>query len=220
MDTTKSIAPSVKISPFNLRRAGLWFSLSVLTGFALIAFGMFIRERVLPPNYHGTYFTSTAPVADFELTAHTGSRVSLSDFRGKLLVLYFGYTFCPDICPTTLYELNQATEILGANAAEVQIAMVSVDPLRDTPEQLAEYVTYFNPNFLGMTGTLEEIAFAATEFGIYFEQHNGTDAIGYLVDHTSSMVVLDRAGNLRLVLPFGTAGADIASDLRNLLKRS
>ncbi len=171
-----------------------------------------------PYQYHGLLLDSPVPASDVTLTSHTGEPVSLSDFRGGLTALYFGYTFCPDVCPTTLSTLNQALELMGDKADEVQVVMISVDPERDSPEVLASYLSNFNPDFVGLTGTPEQIASAATPFGVFFEKHEGSAATGYLVDHTASVMVLDREGRLRLVLPFETPAEEIAADLKQLLK--
>ena len=148
--------------------------------------------RLRPHVFHGMVMQSPDPAPDFTLTAHTGQPVSLSDFRGKLVLLYFGYTFCPDVCPTTLVELAKAVNLLGRKAEQVQVVMISVDPARDTPEKLAEYVTHFHPSFLGMTGTPDEIAAVAALYGIFYEKQEGTEATGYLVDHTATVTVISR----------------------------
>lgn len=171
-----------------------------------------------PYQYHGLLLDSPTTAPDLTLTDQSGQPASLSDFRGKLVLLYFGYTFCPDVCPTTLGTVNQALGLLGAKADDVQLVMISVDPERDTPPVLASYLANFNPTFVGLTGTPEEIASAATPFGVFYEKHEGSAATGYLVDHTASLMVLDRDGRMRLVLPFGTSAEDIASDLRQLLR--
>jgi len=132
--------------------------------------------------------------------------------------VYFGYTYCPDVCPTTLAELARALQRVGRRADQVQVIMITVDPERDTPEILARYLAHFDARFLGLSGTAAEIAAAATPLGIYFAKHEGTAATGYLVDHTATVAVIDRDGYLRLVFPFGTPGEDIASDLIHLLK--
>jgi protein SCO1/2 len=115
-------------------------------------------------------------------------------------------------------EIAGAMDILGKDASQVQTIMVSVDPERDTPEQLAEYVAHFDPNFLGVTGTPEEIAELATLYGIYYEKHEGSEASGYLIDHTATVMVIDQEGYLKLLLPFGTTAQDMADDLAYLLK--
>lgn len=171
-----------------------------------------------PHTWTGMLMDPLAPVNDFSLTAAGGKPVRISDFRGKLVALYFGYTYCPDVCPTTLAELAAGMRDLGADAQQVQVIFISVDPARDTPERLADYVANFDPSFIGITGSPEEIAAVATPLGIYYQAHEGTAATGYLVDHTATVMVLDRQGRLRLLLPFGTTGAQAASDLRALMR--
>ena len=192
------------------------FGIGLIFGLALIAF--VVTPRLKPYTFHGTVLQSPQPAPDFELTASHGQKVSLADFKGKLVMLYFGYTFCPDVCPGTLSELRGALEMLGNQADDVQTIMISVDPERDTPEMLAEYVTHFHPSFLGVTGTPAEIAEVATLYGIFYEAHEGTAATGYLVDHTATVMVIDKDGHLKLVFPFGEPAKNIAEDLAYLLK--
>jgi protein SCO1/2 len=184
----------------------------------LAALAWLLVSRFSPPKYHGSLMEPKNPVADFELVGSGGKAVKLSSFQGKLVVLYFGYTFCPDVCPTTLAELARGMKKLGRSAEEVQVIMVTVDPERDTPDVLAQYVAHFDSRFLGLSGTAEQIAAAAKSLGIYYQKHEGTAASGYLVDHTASVNVIDRNGYLRLVFSYGTPGEDIASDLANLLR--
>jgi protein SCO1/2 len=161
---------------------------------------------------------SPQPVADFTLTSQTGEPVSLSDLRGKVVLLYFGYTFCPDACPTTLAELKKAKAALGTAGEDLQVVMVSVDPERDTPQALGKYLAAFDPTFLGLTGSEEAILAAATPLGIYYARNEGSPATGYLVDHTTTVAAIDRDGYLRIVYPFETQGEDIAADMRYLLR--
>lgn len=185
--------------------------------------------RFRPHTFHGTVIPTPESVADFDLVSSTGQRVSLHDFRGKLVLLYFGYTSCPDVCPATLAELAEALDALGNKADQVQVIMVSVDPEYDTPEVLAEYLAQFDPRFLGATGTPEEIAEVAGAYGIYYEEvvepkaadheHEETPAAGHhLVDHTVATLVLDQQGRLMLVYRFGVTGAEMASDLAYILR--
>lgn len=173
--------------------------------------------RLLPYRFYGAEIPAAA-AQDFALIGQDGRTVRLSDFRGKLVALYYGYTFCPDVCPTTLAELGQAMKRLGAQADAVQVIMVTVDPERDTPQHLAEYVSFFHPSFIGLSGTPAQIAAAAQAYDIYYRKHEGTPASGYLVDHTASLRLLDREGRLRLIWPYGTTGDQIAQDLKHLLK--
>jgi protein SCO1/2 len=151
--------------------------------------------------------------------SHVGQRVALNDFRGKIVLLYFGYTICPDVCPTTLAELSKARKMLGKDADQIQVLMVTVDPERDTLPVLADYMTHFHPSFLGLTGTPDEIAQAATPFGVFYEKENSDSALGYLVNHTATVMIVDRNGYLRIVFPFGTTADDIAADLKYLIQK-
>ena len=157
--------------------------------------------------------------ADFTLMSSTGEPLSLSDFSGKQVMLYFGYTFCPDVCPTTLNDLSNMMDELGPKKAEnVQVIMVSVDPERDTVEQLATYLPYFNPSFIGMTGSLEEIQDIASQYGIFFERQEGDTQAGYLVDHTAVVTLVDDTGHVRMIFPYGTSGEDMAADLSYFMR--
>jgi protein SCO1/2 len=190
---------------------GIALILGLLVGWAII--GLFGT----PYTYHGTVIQSPVPAGNFTLTGSGGEPVNLHDFRGQAVLLYFGYTFCPDVCPATLVELAQANEQLGDDAQKAQVIMISVDPDRDTPEKLEEYVTHFDPSFIGITGSEDEVAEVATMYGIFYEKHEGTVATGYLIDHTASVVVIDPDGHLRLVYPFGMPAEDIAEDIRHLV---
>jgi protein SCO1/2 len=175
------------------------------------------RWYLTPPELHGTFVQEDWATTDFTLQAAGNQTVSLGDFRGKLVLLYFGYTHCPDICPTTLADAKVAMQELGAQAADIQLVMVSVDPERDSPEILAEYVQRFDPRFLGVTGTLDEVTAAATAYGATFFKEAGSEATGYLVAHSTQLLVLDREGHVRHIFPFGVTGEDMAADLRYLL---
>lgn len=181
---------------------------------AIVWFGVLPRLR--PHVFHGAVIQSSTPAPTVDLIAHTGARVSLDDYAGKVVVLYFGYTFCPDVCPTTLSRLATARGLLGDRADDVQVLMVSVDPERDTPDVLAKYVPAFDESFIGLTGTRQEVAQLATVYGVYFEKTEVEGAAGYLVDHTATVMVVDRDGFLKLVLPFDVTAADIADDLAYL----
>jgi protein SCO1/2 len=170
-----------------------------------------------PYTYHGTVIQSPKLDKNFALTGPDGKQVNLRDYRGQAVLLYFGYTFCPDVCPATMVELAQAIELLGTDGRKAQVIMISLDPERDSPQSLEKYVTHFDPSFIGITGTDDEVAAVATQYGIFYEKHEGTVATGYLIDHTASVVVIDPDGYLRLIYPFGTPAEDIAEDIRHLV---
>ena len=188
----------------------------ILLVFSLIVWTGLPRWR--PHVLHGFAMQPPKPAADFTLTAHTGAQVSLHDFRGKLVLLYFGYTFCPGICPTTLANVAQVLHQFGARANQVQLLMISVDPERDTPDRLAAYVPHFHPSFIGLTGSATDVAAVAPLFGIYYEKQESTTATSYWVDHSSTLMVIDKQGIMRFIIPFGTAVQDMAADLASLLR--
>ena len=213
--------PTVTATPEAARQTSiysriLWISVGAILVLALAAL---LAWRLRPPELHGVLIQSPQEAADFTLMTSTGEPMSLSDFRGKFVLLYFGYTFCPDVCPTTLNDLKGMMEALGPKRAEdVQVIMVSVDPERDTVEQLASYLPYFHPSFLGMTGKVEDIQPVASRLGIFFERHEGTSAAGYLVDHTAVVILVDDEGYVRMIFPYGTSGEDMAADLTYLMR--
>ena len=171
-----------------------------------------------PHTFHGTVIQSPETSYDFTLTGGSGD-VSLSDFRGKLVLIYFGYTFCPDICPATLGNVNQALKQIGSKAEDIQLIMVSLDPQRDTPEKLEQYVAHFNPTFIGITGTQEQVDTVTSLYGVFYEKKEGSEATSYLIDHTATLMVIDREGYLKLVFPFGVTADEIADDLKYMLRQ-
>jgi len=171
-----------------------------------------------PHTFHGTVIQSPEPSYNFTLTSSSGD-VSLSDYRGKLVLIYFGYTFCPDICPATLANVGQALRDIGLQADDIQVIMVSLDPERDTPEKLSEYVDQFHPSIIGITGSKEKLDEVASLYGIFYQKTEGSNATGYLLDHTATLLVLDREGYLKLVFPFGVTSQEIADDLKYMLRQ-
>lgn len=174
--------------------------------------------RLKPHTFSGTVLQAPDKAPNFELDGSAGQKISLDQFDGKVVMLYFGYTFCPDVCPATLSELATAMDLLGKDAEDVQVIMVSVDPARDTPQMLAEYMAHFHPSFVGGTTNEEETARIAAMYGIFYEAHEGTEATGYLVDHTATVLAIDQDGHLKIVFPFGTSGEAIAEDLKYIIK--
>jgi protein SCO1/2 len=210
--------PPVKPAPQRLpaTRNLLWATIFLL----ILIVGGFAVWWYYPPQLHGIQLQSPRVADDFTLPTSTGETMSLSDFRGKYVVLFFGYTYCPDVCPTTLNDIQQMLKALGTDRADdVQVVMVSVDPERDTPEQLAEYLGYFDSTFIGMTGTVEEIQPVASQFGIFFERAVGSDNTNYLVDHTAAVTLIDPEGHVRMIFTYGVTGADMASDIAYLMRR-
>jgi len=171
-----------------------------------------------PHTFHGTVIQSPDPSFNFTLTSADGD-ISLSDYRGKLVLVYFGYTFCPDICPATLANVGQALRSIGPKAEDIQVIMVSLDPERDTPEKLDKYVHQFYPTYIGVTGTKEQLDEVASLYGIFYEKDTSSSEENYGINHTASLLVLDREGYLKLVFPFGVTVPEIADDLKYMLRQ-
>lgn len=156
--------------------------------------------------------------SDFRLFDHNGKSRKLADFRGKVVVMFFGYTHCPDVCPTTLAEMKQVMQILGKDALRLQVLFVTVDPTRDTPELLSRYVPSFHPAFLGLYGDIAATEKVAKDFKIAFRTVPGKSANGYTVDHSAASLVFDPQGNLRLFINYGIGADKIAPDIKKLLQ--
>jgi len=172
------------------------------------------------PAFKNTDVTGSDCCHDFRLTDHHGKVRTLADFRGKVVVMFFGYTQCPDVCPTTMAEMKAAMQQLGADAKRVQVLFVTLDPERDTRELLANYVPAFDPSFLGLYGDLEATAKTAKEFRVYYQKQPGPTPDSYTLDHTAGSYVFDAQGRVRLFARYGDGGANLVADLRTLLKES
>jgi len=189
-----------------------------LAGAVLLAFAL---AGCVPsePGFKNTDVTGADCCKDFRLTDHNGKVRTLADFRGKAVVVFFGYTQCPDVCPTTMMEMTAVLQQLGADAARVQMLFVTVDPERDTRELLSNYVPAFNPSFLGLYGDMETTARTAKEFRVFFQKQPGATPTSYTVDHMAGSYVFDPQGRVRLFARYGDGGVNLAADLRTLLKQ-
>lgn len=154
---------------------------------------------------------------DIKLTDHNGQARSLGDFKGKAVVLFFGYTQCPDVCPTTLSTMREAMALLGDDAKRVQVLFVTIDPARDTPQLLAQYVPSFHPGFLGLYGTEAAVAATAKDFKVFYVKQPGKTPDTYSVDHSTGSYAFDPNGKLRLLVRHGETPANVAADLKLLL---
>jgi protein SCO1 len=171
------------------------------------------------PAFRNTDVSGADCCKDFRLTDHNGKVRTLADFRGKAVVMFFGFTQCPDVCPTTMLEMKTVLQQLGTDAERVQVLFVTVDPARDTRELLASYVPAFDPGFLGLYGDMETTAKTAREFRVFYQKQPGTTASSYTVDHTAGSYVFDPQGRVRLFVRHGDGGANLAADLRTLLRQ-
>ena len=153
----------------------------------------------------------------FSLPDSTGKTRSLAEFKGKAVVVFFGYTHCPDVCPITLAELKEAKRLLGKDGEQVQGIFITLDPKRDTPKVLAEYVPAFDPSFIGLVGSEAQTAQAAKDFRVYYKANPSDSASQYTVDHTAASFVFDKQGRPRLYVRYNQGADKLAADLRQIL---
>lgn len=175
------------------------------------------EPRATPPAFNATDITGASFARDFRLTDHNGQTRTLADFRGKIVALFFGYTHCPDVCPTTMADLAAAIKLLGPDGNKVEVLFVTVDPERDTAALLKQYVPAFNPTFLGLRPTPEQLKMLASEYKVVYQKNPGNDKGNYLMDHSAGTYVYDADGRLRLLMPYGTSASLIARDFKALL---
>ena len=156
---------------------------------------------------------------EFALAGSDGSELQLARYRGKVVALGFGFSHCPEVCPTTLATLAKARKKLGTEGSGMQVVYVTVDPERDNPERLRTYLANFDPSFVGATGTPEQLGKVREAYGIVASRKLGKDPASYAVDHSSFVYLIDRAGSLRALVPYGRSADDIAHDVALLLKK-
>ena len=169
------------------------------------------------PSFQNTDVTGAEFGREFTLKDFNGKPRTLAEFKGKVVAVFFGFTQCPDVCPTTLATMKAVKEKLGADGDRVQVIFVSVDPERDTPELLSKYVTAFDPSFLGLTDTPDAVAQTAKAFKVFYQKVPGKTPETYTVDHTASTYLYDPQGRLRLFVRHGQSADAIAQDIRALL---
>jgi len=170
------------------------------------------------PQFKSVDLTGADYAKDFQLTDHNGQPRSLKDFQGKVVVLFFGFTQCPDVCPTSMAELAQVKKLLGKDGDKLQGLFITVDPARDTPELLKAYMANFDPGFLALRGTPEQLAATAKDFKVYYKKVEGKTPTSYTMDHSAASYVYDTQGRLRLYTRYGTGAEALASDIRLLLQ--
>jgi protein SCO1/2 len=169
-------------------------------------------------SYKGTVLEPPSPAPDFVLADQNGEQFRLSEQRGNIVVLFFGFTNCPDVCPTALADAAAVRRQLGADAERVKVALITVDPERDTPERLGRYVQTFDPTFFGLSGTPAEIEAVSKAYGVSATRRELPEsALKYTIDHSAFLYVIDQTGEWRLVFSPDAAVNDIASDIRNLV---
>ncbi|MFZ6849454.1 SCO family protein [Undibacterium sp. RuRC25W] len=186
---------------------------------ALVAISLLLTACNPPAEkFNNTDITGIDYAKDFALTDHTGKARTLADFKGKVVVMFFGYTQCPDVCPTTMVEMAGVMKQLGAQADKVQVIFVTIDPERDTQALLASYVPNFDSRFLGMYGDAAATAKIAKDFKVYYQKVPGNTPDSYTMDHTAGSYVFDTEGHIRLFLRHGQGIEPVVHDLKLLLK--
>jgi protein SCO1/2 len=225
--TSREVQPA-KSNPYTAKRSNvqrLTFKRQVSqrrtlgTGTFLLILLALLSCGQAAPSFRGTELNPPQPIANFTLTDQHGQPFTLSEQRGQVILRYFGYTLCPDVCPTTLGVWKQVRAGLDDDTQRVRFAFVTVDPERDTAERMQQYMRVFSPDFMGLSGTTAELESVYQSFGVFYEKEAAPDsAMGYLVTHTSSTFVVDTAGNWRLKYSYGTPAEDILHDIQQLLE--
>jgi protein SCO1 len=197
------------------RRHRILLVLAVIIGMLLVLgiVGSAVFSRA--PEFHATAYEPPAPAADLTLTDHTGATLSLDALRGTTVLLFFGYTHCPDVCPLTLAQLTTALREAGDAAEDARVLLITVDPARDTPEVLAAYVRNFGPHITGLTGTHEQIRAVMQAYGIHAEPSHGEPGV---LGHTSAVFGIDRSGMIRVLLRPDAPAEQLTADVRTLLR--
>ena len=168
-------------------------------------------------EFRGVDVTGADYARDLPLTDHHGQPRQIKDFAGKVVVVFFGFTQCPDVCPTSMQELAEVKQMLGKDGERLQGIFVTVDPERDTPEVLKAYMANFDPTFLALRGTPEQLAAVAKDFKIYYKKVDGKTPTSYTMDHSAGSYVYDTAGRLRIYSRYGSGAQALASDIKVLL---
>ena len=171
-------------------------------------------------DFRGVDVTGAGYAKDIPLTDHNGVARHLSDFAGKVVVVFFGFTLCPDVCPTSMQELAEVKQMLGKDGDRLQGIFVTVDPERDTPEVLKAYMTNFDPTFLALRGTPEQLAVVAKDFKIYYKKVDGKTPTSYSMDHSAGSYVYDPVGRLRVYSRYGSGAQALAADIKILLNEA
>ena len=185
---------------------------------AMAVFALAGCQPSAPPEFKSTDITGASFARDFRLTDHNGKARTLADFKGRVVAVFFGYIHCPDVCPTTLSDFSAALKQLGPQADRVQVIFVTLDPKRDTPDLLKQFVPAFNPGFLGMYTDETSLKQLAKEYKVVYQKTSEKGDNDYLIDHSAGTYIYDSQGRLRLLMPYGSSPETIAHDLKTLLE--
>jgi protein SCO1/2 len=183
------------------------------------ATGCFVACSPTGPKFTAIDITGADYAKDFALTDHNGKVRTLKDFNGKIVVMFFGYTQCPDVCPTSMLEIAEIKKLLGQDGDRLQGLFVTIDPERDKPEMLKAYMENFDPTFLALVPTPDQLAVLAKDFKVYYKKVDGPTPTSYTMDHTAGSYVYDTQGKLRLFNRYGTGATLVAADIQKLLRQ-
>jgi protein SCO1/2 len=194
----------------------LLLGIAVLIGLTAVV-GTLVYAR--PHTFQGSLYDPPLPAADFALKDQHGRTFRLSENKGSIVLMFFGYSNCPDVCPVTLSDFKKIKEQLGDQAKDVRFLFITTDPERDSPERLLEYLDYFDPTIIGLTGDRADLEPVWDAYGVYQAKVDTGSASGYMVDHTTRVYLIDTEGNFRMTFQFGTEAHDMAGDVAELLGR-
>jgi protein SCO1/2 len=204
--------------PFMTKRNTL--KLIAASAVGLCVAGLFSACSQTSQSFTAIDITGADYAKDFALTDHNGLARTLKDFRGKVVMVFFGYTQCPDVCPTSMAELAEVKKLLGQDGERLQGLFVSIDPQRDRPEMLKEYMANFDPTFLALYTTPEKLVALAKEYKVYYKKVEGQTPTSYTMDHSAGCYVYDTQGKLRLYTRYGSGAPALAADIKLLLAQS
>ena len=187
----------------------------LLAGTAALALAACSEQKA---SFAGIDITGADYATGFDLTDHNGQRRTLADFKGKAVVLFFGFTQCPDVCPTTMAEFAEAKKLLGADGDKLQVLFVSIDPERDTPEVMKAYTANFDPSFLALYTAPDRLPELVKSFKAYYKKVEGSTPTSYTMDHSAGSYVWDAQGRIRLYHRYGSGAQALAGDIRQILK--
>ncbi len=196
------------------------FLLSAASALALAGGLLLTACSEQKPSFNAVDVTGAEYARDFQLTDHNGQQRTLKDFNGKVVVMFFGYTQCPDVCPTTMAELAEVKKLLGKDGDKLQGIFVSVDPERDKPEVLKAYMGNFDPSFLAMYTTPDKLEKLAKDYKVFYKKVEGRTEGSYTMDHSAGSYVYDTQGRLRLYARYGAGAKPLAADIQQLLKQA
>jgi protein SCO1/2 len=199
-----------------MKNSGFWFLLVLIAAVGVV-FG-FVIER--PYTFRGSVIDPAVPAPEFSLLSSQGEEYSLVSRTGKFVLIFFGYTYCPDVCPTTLSEMKEIKARLKDKAENIEFVFITIDPQRDTQEQLTRYLASFDGSFFGLTGTTEQLEMVWKDYGVYREIQETDNSLGYLVDHTSRLYLINSQGELMMTYLYETTLDEIVSDLNYLIKKA